>query len=74
MQAKEPAKPMDDLRIFAEESGALAERMAEGQAAAAEVGLRVLLAEMQALSLVMPSAYHPRSDAEIEADFDNMPV
>jgi hypothetical protein len=37
----------------------------------------VLLAEMRALSDVLPGAPHPtpaQTDAEIEADFDNMPV
>ncbi|HSF65184.1 MAG TPA: hypothetical protein VLA78_12395 [Paracoccaceae bacterium] len=74
MEANDPMKMIGDLHVLAEETGALAERMAEGQQAAAEVGLRVLLAEMQALAAVLPAAHPPRSDAEIEADFDNMPV
>ncbi|MCE6952680.1 hypothetical protein LAZ40_24630 [Cereibacter sphaeroides] len=37
-----------------------------------EQGLGHLLAEMQALALVLPPT--DRTDAEIEADFDNMPV
>jgi hypothetical protein len=41
--------------------------------------LTLLLAEMRALSVVLPGATHPavariETDAEIEADFDNMPV
>lgn len=38
-------------------------------------GLKLLLAEMRALSALMPGA-DPRlpTDAEIEAGFDNMPV
>jgi hypothetical protein len=74
MQTEDPATLIDDLRVFAEETGALAERMAEGQQMATEVGLRVLLAEMEALAAVLPATAGHRSDAEIEADFDNMPV
>ena len=73
-QAHDPATVIDDLHILAAESGAQAERMAEGQQAAAEIGLHVLLAEMQALAAVLPPVIAHRSDAEIEADFDNMPV
>lgn len=41
--------------------------------------LKLLLAEMRALSDVLPGAPHPSSarpvnEAEIEASFDNMPV
>lgn len=37
--------------------------------------LDLMLAEMRALAALMPGqAGPPRSDAEIEADFDNMPV
>lgn len=37
--------------------------------------LRLLLAEMQALAHVLGGPpVHPRSDAEVEAEFDNMPV
>jgi hypothetical protein len=38
-------------------------------------GLDLLLAEMQALATLIPGApaHHP-TEAEIEADFDNMPV
>ena len=51
-----------------------------GQAA----GLHLLLSEMQALTHAMPGISHPMAhlsdaqlaarDAEVEADFDNMPV
>jgi hypothetical protein len=38
-------------------------------------GLALLLAEMRALAALMPGERpRPPSDAEIEADFDNMPV
>jgi hypothetical protein len=38
-------------------------------------GLDLLLAEMQALASVLPGQAAPaRSDADIETDFDNMPV
>ena len=38
-------------------------------------GLELLLAEMCALAQMLPGTPHPaRSDAETEADFDNMPV
>lgn len=74
MDQHDPAKMIDDLRIFTEDSGALAERLAEGQQAMAEAGLQTLLAEMRALAAVLPATALHRSDAEIEADFDNMPV
>lgn len=56
-------------------AGEMAETMVAGQAA----GLRILAAEMQALSGLIPglaegTTGHTASDAEIEADFDNMPV
>jgi hypothetical protein len=46
------------------------------------VGLKILAAEMEALSHVIPglvgaepqAVVEGRTDAEIEADFDNMPV
>lgn len=38
-------------------------------------GLQLLLAEMRALAALMPGERsHSPSDAEIEADYDNMPV
>ena len=40
-------------------------------------GVRLLLAEMRALSALIPGSHPaqpPESDAEIEAGFDNMPV
>ncbi|MFC3087599.1 hypothetical protein [Tabrizicola soli] len=42
-----------------------------------EQGLALLLAEMQALKGVMSGSVplaEPKTDAETEADFDNMPV
>lgn len=37
--------------------------------------LALMLAEMRALAALMPGQARPsRSDAEVEADFDNMPV
>lgn len=37
--------------------------------------MAMLLEEMKALAAILPAATAPaRSDAEIEADFDNMPV
>jgi hypothetical protein len=40
-----------------------------------EQGLDLLCAEMHALAQMLPGAPHPaRSEAETEADFDNMPV
>jgi hypothetical protein len=57
-----------------------AEFLASGMKLQAQA-LSVLLAEMRALSDVLPGAPHPtphptpaQTDAEIEADFDNMPV
>ncbi|TXI04518.1 MAG: hypothetical protein E6Q73_03045 [Pseudorhodobacter sp.] len=54
--------------------GEVTEVAVAGQAA----GLRLLAAEMQALSQMMPglggTAGQDATDAEIEADFDNMPV
>lgn len=61
---------MDQMAHFA---GELTEAAVAGQAA----GLRLLAAEMQALTQVMPGLAgpgHSPSEAEIEADFDNMPV
>jgi hypothetical protein len=78
MQTPENPVQIDDLTVFSQEAGALAERMAEGQHFATEIGLRVLLAEMQALAALLPAVSptlaHLESDAEIEAGFDNMPV
>jgi hypothetical protein len=59
----------------------MVEEMVEAVAASQTVGLRILQAEMEALTHVMPGVGHPVTDAEraaadqkIEADFDNMPV
>ncbi|MFN3844672.1 MAG: hypothetical protein ACK4RZ_02480 [Paracoccaceae bacterium] len=66
----------EDLRRIA----ALAQTAADQAARGANVGLSVLLAEMQALSAVLPGVVHPHPkeaatlDAEVEAGFDNMPV
>jgi hypothetical protein len=56
--------------------------MTEVALAGQVVGLKILAAEMEALSQVMPvlvgaepqAGVEGRTDAEIEADFDNMPV
>ena len=78
MQTPENPVQIDDLTVFSQEAGALAERMAEGQHLATQIGLRVLLAEMQALAALLPAVgpLHGdlETDAEIEAGFDNMPV
>lgn len=37
--------------------------------------LEVLRGEMQALAMILPGHHDgPRKDADVEADFDNMPV
>lgn len=62
--------PIEQMAQFA---GEMTEAAVAGQAA----GLRMLAAEMQALAQMMPGASgpsHDMTDAEIEADFDNMPV
>lgn len=47
----------------------------EAEMAAEAIGLDMLLAEMRALAALIPGHESaPRSDSEIEADFDNMPV
>ena len=56
--------------------------MTEVALAGQVVGLKILAAEMEALSQLMPvlvgaepqAGVEGRTDAEIEADFDNMPV
>ena len=47
-----------------------------GQDQAQQVALSMLLAEMTALSAMIPGLQPQRlrSEAEVEADFDNMPV
>lgn len=57
----------------------LAGEMTEVALAGQAVGLRLLAAEMEALVHLMPGASDASllpsaTDAEIEADFDNMPV
>ncbi|OHC58738.1 MAG: hypothetical protein A3D16_17125 [Rhodobacterales bacterium RIFCSPHIGHO2_02_FULL_62_130] len=58
----------------------LAQDMTAAAIAGQAVGLTVLLVEMQALSKLIPGAaeHDPaetlRHEAEVEADFDNMPV
>lgn len=56
----------------------LAEEIADGIVAGQAMGLQVLAAEMQALSRLIPGMVyaegHAPTQAEIEADFDNMPV
>lgn len=56
--------PADPIR---QEADLLADLQAQG--------LEVLRAELIALAALLPGAPHPpRSEAETEADFDNMPV
>jgi hypothetical protein len=59
----------------------LVEEMVEVAAAGQAAGLRMLQAEMEALTHVLPGVGHVMTDAEraaedlkIEAEFDNMPV
>lgn len=62
--------PIEQMAAFA---GEMTEAAVAGQAA----GLRLLMAEMQALAQVLPGAeghHHSPTQAEVEADFDNMPV
>ncbi len=64
--------PIDQMAQLADELTGIA-------VAGQEAGLRLLAAEMQALALLMPGAVHSaapstKTDAETEADFDNMPV
>lgn len=62
---KSPAKDM--LQLEAE--------MIEAGIAAQTTSLDLLLVEMRALAAMIPGHEDaPRSDVEIEADFDNMPV
>lgn len=61
------------LEEMAKVAGEVTAATLAGQAA----GLGLLLAEMQALAQMMPGAPVPlaeRDQAEVEADFDNMPV
>jgi len=59
----------------------LVEDLVEVAVAGQALGLKVLQAEMEALSQVLPGVEHHKTDAEraaedlkVEADFDNMPV
>lgn len=56
----------------------IAAEMTEAMVAGQAAGLKILAVEMQALTQLMPGMAHPAeapmTDAEIEADFDNMPV
>ena len=66
----------------AEQVAHLMGEMTEVALAGQVVGLKILAAEMEALSHVIPglvgaepqAGVEGRTDAEIEADFDNMPV
>jgi len=66
----------------AEQVAHLMGEMTEVALAGQVVGLKLLAAEMEALSHLMPGVPgadpqpnpESRTDAEIEADFDNMPV
>lgn len=67
---------MSDKVPMAELAGQMVETVVAGQT----LGLKVLLAEMQALTEVIPGADKEteadrlKHDAAVEADFDNMPV
>lgn len=72
-------KPETDAETVIEKMTNLAGEMAEVAAAGQAVGLQILAAEMEALSQVIPGLAgaqpdHAATDAEIEANFDNMPV
>jgi hypothetical protein len=61
-----------------EEMAALATTLTDAMTLGQAAGLAILAAEMEALTHLMPGLAHPAatgpSEAEIEADFDNMPV
>lgn len=70
---------MTDMETPLDKMAHLAEEMTEAAVAGQAAGLRLLAAEMEALASLMPgrggAAHHHAPDqAEIEADFDNMPV
>lgn len=68
---------MEKTETAMEQMAHLAGEMTEAAVAGQAAGLRLLAAEMQALTQLMPGfpgADHGPTDAEIEADFDNMPV
>lgn len=71
---------MTDHETPIEKMAHLAGEMTEAALAGQAMGLQVLAAEMQALAQIMPVAsafaapHHSPSQAEVEADFDNMPV
>ena len=77
---RKPSKQTDATPTaqVAQLMGEMTEVALAGQA----VGLKILAAEMEALSHVIPglvgaepqAGAKGRTDAEIEADFDNMPV
>ncbi|TAG20662.1 MAG: hypothetical protein EAZ40_09560 [Rhodobacterales bacterium] len=48
--------------------------LVEAGLALQQEGLKLLLAEMQALSALIPHQADPASDAEVEAGFDNLPI
>ena len=66
-------KTNSEIEAMARVAGEVTAAAIAGQAA----GLGLLLAEMQALARMMPGSpapVHERDQAEVEADFDNMPV
>ncbi len=66
-------KTNSDIEAMAKAAGEVTAAAIAGQAA----GLGLLLAEMQALAQMMPgspASVPERDQAEVEADFDNMPV
>lgn len=66
-------KTNSEIEAMAKVAGEVTAAAIAGQAA----GLGLLLAEMQALAQMLPGGTAPlpeRDQAEVEADFDNMPV
>lgn len=70
MTAREPADPTRPADLIRDEAELLAAGMDLQQRSIA-----LLLAEMHALAAMLPGdAQEPKTDAEVEAGFDNMPV
>ncbi len=62
-------------RTAAEEMVELEAQVIEAGLQAQTTSLELLLAEMRALAALLPGqGDEPRSDAEIESGFDNMPI
>ncbi len=76
---KPETAPQTAAETMIEKMTDLAGEMAEVAAAGQAVGLQILAAELEALGQVIPGLAvaepgHRATDAEIEANFDNMPV